>query len=113
MINANQITAMLMVKGPDQDQWQGMGQKEFAVLPRIGEFIEIDVDDVGYMYKVVNVVHPSEPTVNMVDIYIAELGKASDVQKQLFDSAELPEQPHDPTWITNSLSVMERVLASY
>jgi len=99
MNNEKPITAMLMVKVPNQDHWQGMGQKAFTVLPRIGEFIEINVDDVGYTYSVVAVAHPSEPTVNMGDIYIVELGKTPDVLKQLFESAKLPAKPYDPTWI--------------
>ncbi|MGG6267537.1 hypothetical protein [Leptolyngbya sp. AN10] len=91
MSSSNQITAMLMVKVPDKEHWQGMGSKAFSVLPRTGELIEYDIDGTAHVCKVVAVAHPSEPTVNIGDIYAVQLGKTTDVLKQIFDAAELPE----------------------
>jgi hypothetical protein len=90
MSSQNQITAMLMLKVSGRDTWQGMGEKAYSVLPRTGEFIEIDVDGTAYWCKVVAVAHSSEPTTNIGDIYAVPLGKSTDVLKQLFDSTESP-----------------------
>ncbi len=37
------ITAMVMVKHASSKHWEGLGGKEFMVMPRVGEYITMDI----------------------------------------------------------------------
>ena len=49
----------------------GLGRKKYTSTPRIGEWVEMDVDGVGTMFEVVMVAHSS--TGDVSDIYVRKL----------------------------------------
>jgi hypothetical protein len=63
------VKVMLIVRHEGASKWEGMGSREYAVLPRIGESVELDVDGIGCSYRVVMVRHPETPTSNAADLY--------------------------------------------
>jgi hypothetical protein len=81
------IEAMLMVKNPDSRGWEGMGSRKFMVLPRLGDNIELEVDEIAYLYKVVSVHHPGEPTVTAGDIWAVQIGRTPEVIQKIFDDS--------------------------
>jgi hypothetical protein len=58
-----------IVATPDGKK-QGLGQHKFQTPPRIGEFITLEENGIGFIYKVLAIIHPEEPTVNVGDLYI-------------------------------------------
>jgi len=78
---------ILISKNAEKDSWDGEGKKSFQVLPRVGEFIELEIDHIGYMYKVVAIIHPGEPDEYPVDIYVVKLGQSIDVLRDLFENS--------------------------
>ena len=81
------VSAILIVKNPGSNKWEGMGTHEFAVLPRVGDNIDLDIDGIGYSYGVVAVHHPGEPASTAGDIYAVRLGTTSDVVLGLFENS--------------------------
>ena len=81
------VSAMVMVKDPGRDNWEGLGSHDFLVLPRVDERIDLDVSGVGYSYKVVAVHHPLDPADAAGDIYAVRLGTIPDVVKRLFEES--------------------------
>jgi hypothetical protein len=65
----NMVPVMLMLRHKQSATWDGHGRKEFAVLPRIGEQIEIGISETGYAYRVVMVRHPENPASCAADVY--------------------------------------------
>lgn len=57
------------VSGPAPES---LGQKRFAQLPRVGEWIEMNVEGIGTMFEVVKVVHSAEG--HPCDLYVKQLG---------------------------------------
>ncbi len=92
------LRAILIVKNPGADSWEGLGTHEFGVLPRVGEHISLDVNGWGYLYEVVAVHHPGEREGNRistedygVDIYAVRLGTNGEVVQRLFEESAVPE----------------------
>jgi hypothetical protein len=74
--------AILIVKHKDSRKWDAGGHREFIVVPRIGEHVELNIDGVGCLYKVVSVHHPVEVT-GMIDIVAVYAGQTIDLMVQL------------------------------
>ncbi len=81
------VSAIVVVKDPGRDGWEGMGTRNFRVLPRVGERIDLDVDGIGYSYEVVAVHHPLAPADAAGDVYAVRLGTITDVVKRLFEES--------------------------
>lgn len=84
------MKAMLMVKNPEAEHWEGCGQKEFQVLPRVGEHIEVTLEKEGiaYLYEVAAVHHPERPATSAVDIYGVRCGEKGQAVKNLYHETE-------------------------
>jgi hypothetical protein len=78
------IEAMVMVKYATSKHWEGLGCREFMIMPRVGEHISMDIDDVGQAYKVVAIHHPIDPVSTMGDIYIVHVNNLHDEVMRLF-----------------------------
>lgn len=81
MSSQNQITAMLMLKVPGKDNWQGMGRKAFSVLPRTGELIEYDVDGIGERIS--------------IPLYLEVLKSAPKVERNVGDQLDVFHQSEE------------------
>lgn len=74
------ISVMLIVKHtPDQKNWEGAGRQEYALLPRVGEHVELERDGKAYLYRVVAVCHPTGGAPNVGDVYAVCEGVTADV----------------------------------
>lgn len=52
------VNAIVIVRPKDSNNWRGLGGMEFAVSPRIGEYLSINDDDgIGQAYRIVAVLH--------------------------------------------------------
>ena len=87
------VKAMLMAKIPASARWEGMGQHEFAVLPRVGEHIELAYGERkdGYLFRVVAVIHGGKPSgttdgpsMEAGDVLMVQVGPTADVMIRLF-----------------------------
>lgn len=92
------VRAILIVKNPGAESWEGLGTHEFGVLPRVGECIGLDVNGWGYLYEVVAIHHPGERAANWtdaegygVDIYAVRLGLVEDMVRRLFEESSVAE----------------------
>jgi hypothetical protein len=56
---------------------EGLGCKLYKTHPRVGEWVEMDVNDIGTMFEVVMVAHSD--TGSGSDIYVRLLGESSEV----------------------------------
>jgi len=79
------IAVILMVKDPGSKQWERKGTRSFAVLPRIGEHIELDVDGHVYLYRVVSVHHPHEAMTTAGNVLAVRVGPTAEVMRQVFE----------------------------
>lgn len=80
--------AIVIVKNPGRESWEGLGTHRFRVLPRVGERIDLDVDGIGYSYEVVAVHHPLEPADAAGDIFAVRIGTIPDVLTRLFRESQ-------------------------
>lgn len=78
-VEARMVEAMVMVQHNGKDHWEGMGSRKFAVMPRVGEFIDFDIDGIGVSYRVVMVSHPLDPATTAGDIHAVYEGKIVDL----------------------------------
>ncbi|QTD50988.1 hypothetical protein [Sulfidibacter corallicola] len=83
-MSQSSITAVVLVKSPGTAMWEGVGTRKFATLPRINEFIELEIAERIFLYRVVAVVHPGNVTHNAGHIFAVQLGKKSAVLEALF-----------------------------
>lgn len=81
------VSAMVLVKNPGRNNWEGLGSHDFRVLPRVGERVDLDLSGIGYSYEVVAVHHPLEPADTAGDVYAVRLGTITDVVKGLFEES--------------------------
>lgn len=66
--------------------WKGLGSHRFYQLPRLGELIELEIEERGHMYRVIAVAHnPSGSAV--IDVYASHVGPTTTVLKQLIEGA--------------------------
>jgi len=59
------------------DEVVGLGRKQFNAHPRIGEWIEIDIDGIGTVFRVVMVGHSSDG--HGSDLYVKRLGRTAEL----------------------------------
>ena len=59
------------------DEVKGLGALSYRTHPRVGEWVEINVANVGTLFQVVMVGHSSEG--NGSDLYVKRLGRTGDV----------------------------------
>lgn len=85
------ISALVIVKNPGNDKWEGLGDHEFEILPRVGERILTDIDGIGYVYEVVAIVHPFDPSGSIGDVYAVRIGTITDVNARLFRESPAAE----------------------
>ena len=86
------ISAVVIVKNPGKDNWEGLGTHEFRVLPRAGERVELNIEGIGYSYEVVAVHHPLDPSpTGGVDIYAVRIGTVTDVTIRLLEDSPTAE----------------------
>lgn len=79
------IPVILIVKEPGKKNWEGKGTHEFIAMPRVGEYITMDVGGIGYAYRVVAIHHPDIPTVTAGDVYAVQEGIIHEMLTKLFD----------------------------
>lgn len=60
---------------------KGLGKKIYKTHPRIGEWVEMTVDEVGTMFEVVMVAHSDSGDGS--DIYVKNIGDSSSVRKSI------------------------------
>lgn len=48
---------LLIVKFPDKKEPDGLGTHRFRVIPRVGEYIEKEIEGKGVVFRVVAVIH--------------------------------------------------------
>jgi len=80
------VSAILMTKNPGQTNWRPLGTKNFHAVPRIGERIDLEFEDLGYSYEVVAIHHTTESAMILGIIYAVRLGRNSDVIVRLFEA---------------------------
>lgn len=81
-------SAIVIVKTPGNDAWEGLGTHEFRVMPRKGERIDFDdPDGIGYSYEVVAVHHPQDPVTTAGDVYAVRIGTVTDTAVRLFEES--------------------------
>lgn len=78
-------TVILKVQHKDSKKWAGMGTKEFTTIPRVGELLDIMVNDVACTYKVVAFIHPPDVTRTSGDLHAVYVGDSISVRKQLLE----------------------------
>ncbi|MDQ1276902.1 MAG: hypothetical protein QG641_3030 [Candidatus Poribacteria bacterium] len=64
---------------------QGLGRRKFQTPPRIGEFIELEENGMGFIYKVLAIIHPNEPIENVGDLYVTRIDETVDFLKNLYN----------------------------
>ena len=62
----------------------GLGLHQFRLVPRLDEFISMNVDYRAKIYKVVAVIHPLVPIATAGDIIVEYLGAESELDNILF-----------------------------
>ena len=63
---------------------KGMGQKIYKTIPRIGEWVEIEMDGIANMFEVIMIAHSS--TGGGSDVFVRHLPKSSQ-DAVLFENA--------------------------
>lgn len=63
------------------DAPEGLGALRYETHPRIGEWIERDIDGVGVVFEVVMVAHSTVGGAS--DIYVRRIGESSEAVRQL------------------------------
>jgi len=82
------VDVIVKAKLPGEKTWAAYGLRSFAVLPRIGEIVGIDIDGKSHAFRVVDVHHPIEPIGTLGtagDLYLSQVGTLSEEIKDLFE----------------------------
>lgn len=66
------MKTMVEIKKFKSNNWEPLGEKEFVCLPRIDEYINLDVDKKSRWFKVVSVAHGLLPAADKVDLLAVE-----------------------------------------
>ncbi|NOR70819.1 MAG: hypothetical protein GQ532_14195 [Methylomarinum sp.] len=60
---------------------KGLGCKKYKSIPRIGEWVELSIDEIGHMYEVVMVAHSSDGAGS--DIFVRHLSESTQARRSL------------------------------
>ncbi|KGS89677.1 hypothetical protein X942_6499 [Burkholderia pseudomallei MSHR5596] len=60
---------------------KGLGRLPYATHPRVGEWVEIEVDEKAFMFEVVMVAHSSSG--GLSDLYVRKVAQASEAVHSL------------------------------
>ncbi|KWK06083.1 hypothetical protein WM11_11890 [Burkholderia ubonensis] len=60
---------------------KGLGRLSYAIHPRVGEWVEIEVDEKAFMFEVVMVAHSSSG--GLSDLYVRKVGPTSEAVHSL------------------------------
>lgn len=78
------VKAMLMVRMPGGKNWEGKGSREYAELPRIGDGLELTLEEgQAHIFRVVGFHHPEKPTMTAGDLYAVHVGPTTKVVVEL------------------------------
>ncbi|MDV6373759.1 hypothetical protein [Deinococcus arenicola] len=81
------VSALLIVKTKGSSSWKGLGTKQFRMMPRIGEFIEMNDDaGIGQAYRGVGILHPTEIASNMGDVLVVYECDSTELRQRLLNS---------------------------
>ena|ERR1700753_931447 len=72
------IEAAILVKTPDQSGSTSFGKHRFAVLPRIGEHIELERNGRGVLSRVTQICYPLRGN-GVIDLLVLELGFTEEI----------------------------------
>jgi hypothetical protein len=100
------IRAMLMVKECGSEGWEDKGSREFAVLPRVGEHVEVEADDTSHLYRVVAVRHPHLSNSGVCGLYAVYVGEAEEALQEIFKDTAAPgnsEESRTAGFLPNTL----------
>lgn len=100
------IRAMLMVKECGSEGWEDKGSREFAVLPRVGEHVEVEADDTSHLYRVVAVRHPHLSKADVCGLYAVYVGEAEEALQEIFKETAAPgnsEESRTAGFLPNAL----------
>src|SRR6185437_3923937 len=86
--SGSSTAAFVNVKDRQSGEWDEY-RREFEVLPRVGEHVEIDRNGMGIMTKVVMIAHANRPSENS-EVYAVEVGPTSECI-ELITTAKYPE----------------------
>lgn len=75
-----------MVIDPTGETYRGLGEFNFSIQPKIGEWIEVTENDQASVYEVLAVVHATD--CEEVDIYVKRLGELEEALSKFRDPAE-------------------------
>ncbi len=87
LAKSTMVSAILLTKNPGQTNWRNMGIQNFHEVPRIGERIDLEIDDLAYSYEVVAIHHTTGSARPFGIIYAVRLGRNSDVIVRLFEAS--------------------------
>ena len=84
--DSSTIVTVLILFDSQTGSWKRQGNKYFTVLPRIGEWLAIEINGIGVMAKVVMVAHSNESSASGgVTLYAVVEGETSDCLKKLVE----------------------------
>lgn len=64
---------------------KGLGRLKYKQLPRLHDWVEIDINEIGYMFEVVKLAHSSIGA--GCDIYVKRLKRRSSALSDLYQSS--------------------------
>ena len=64
-------------------RWHPLGSFNLPYLPRIGDFIETEIEGIPEMFSVVSVIHPTQHTPCSAEVWAVHAGRSVEVTLQL------------------------------
>lgn len=89
------VKAMLLVKETGGEGWEDKGSREFAVLPRVGEHVELQENDLSHLYRVVAVRHSQITHVTVCGLYAVYVGKTEEALEKIFKDTPTPNNAEE------------------
>lgn len=88
-------TVRLMLKKADSQHWESQGEREFSVLPRAGDLVEVEGHDNSQLYRVVTVVHSQVMRKIAGEVYAVWVGRTAEVLERLFKEIPVARSTHE------------------
>jgi hypothetical protein len=80
------IATVLLLSARESGSWKDQGSKHFMVIPRIGEWLAIELNGIEVMAKIAMLAHHDESTAsNGVILYAVVEGETNDCLKKLMN----------------------------